>query len=191
MYTWLTPAVYSILKCVLFKLIQNFCWFPCRLLIVSGNHHVLYMKSNPDHLDYLNSFGNDLVLAQHWHDQNIVHKRACKKSPLALKTTGLVQFLTIIGASDMVALQGRCLWMLNMVHGFDRYLFWSTLVYSNMWSSTVWTCNAGISCSFVQLLRWENIHSTSANSSLPNYFFSLLRLRLWKQSSFVISCKSS
>ena len=132
MYTWLTPAVYSILKCLLFKLIQKFCWFPCRLLIVSGNHHVLYMKSNPDHLDYLNSFGNDLVLAQHWHDQNIVHKRAFKKSPLALKTTGLVQFLTIIDASDMVALQGRCLWMLNMVHGFDRYLFWSTLVYSNM-----------------------------------------------------------
>ena len=92
-----------------------------------------------------------------------------------------MQFLTIIGASDTVvtvALQGK--WMLKMVHGFDRYLFWSTLVYSNMWSSTVWTCNAGISCSFVQLLRWENIYSTSANSSLPTYFFSLLRLEALK-----------
>ena len=74
MYTWLTPAVYSILKCLLFKLIQKFCWCPCRLLIVLGNYHVLYMKSNPDHLDYLNSFGDDLVLTQ--HDQSIVHKRA-------------------------------------------------------------------------------------------------------------------
>ena len=67
---------------MLFKLIQKFCRCPCRLLILSGNHHVLYMKSNPDHLDYLYSFSNDLVAQD---DQTIVHNHAFKKKPLGFK----------------------------------------------------------------------------------------------------------
>ena len=72
----------SVLKCLLFRLIQKFCRCPCRLLILSGNHHVLYMKSNPDHLDYLYSFSNDLVAQD---DQTIVHNHAFKKKPLGFK----------------------------------------------------------------------------------------------------------
>ena len=46
-------------------------------------------------------------------------------------------------------------WMhIMMVQFLFRLLFWSALVHSNMWSSTVWTCNAGISCSFVQCFGW-------------------------------------
>ena len=41
-----------------------------------------------------------------------------------------------------------------MVQFLFRFLFWSALVHSNMWSSTVWTCNVGISCSFVQCFGW-------------------------------------
>ena len=106
------------------------------------------------------------------HSVIAVQNHAFKKKFLRFKDHGACALLlTMMGASDIVALQGRCVWGLNMVQCFDRYLFWSAMVHSNMWSSTVWTCNTGISCSFVQLLRWVNIYCTSASSSLPNYFF--------------------
>ena len=126
------------------------------------------------------------------HSVMAVQNHAFRKKFLRFKDHGACALLlTMMGASDIVALQGRCLWGLNMVQYFDRYLFWSAMVHSNLWSSTVWTCNTGISCSFVQLLRWVNINCTSASSSLPNYFFPSWDFRLWKQSSFVISWNSS
>ena len=81
MYTWLTPAVFSF-KMLVIQADSEILSVPCRLLILSGNHHVLYMKSNPDHLDYLYSFSNDLVAQD---DQTIVHNHAFKKKPLGFK----------------------------------------------------------------------------------------------------------
>ena len=92
------------------------------------------MKSNPDRLDCLDSFGNDRVAQD---DQNIVlwqyRTMPLKKTFLRFKDHGACALLlTMMGASDIVALQGRCVWGLNMVQCFDRYLFWSAMVHSNM-----------------------------------------------------------
>ena len=56
-----------------------------------------------------------------------------------------------------------------MVQFLFRFLFWSTLVHSNMWSSTVWTCNTGISCSFVQCFGWVYGKLNPVRLSLLSY----------------------
>ena len=61
-------------------------------------------------------------------------------------------------------------WMHIMVVQFlFRFLFWSALVHSNMWSSTVWTCNTGISCSFVQCFGWVYVKLNPVTLSLLSY----------------------
>ena len=61
-------------------------------------------------------------------------------------------------------------WMhIMMVQFLFRFLFWSALVHSNMWSSTVWTCNTGISCSFVQCFGWVYVKLNPVTLSLLSY----------------------
>ena len=160
------PVIQSDLKILSVPLQDSYCFRKSSCLIHEIKSRSSWLSQQFPKWSCCSGWSNHSVMA--------VHNNAFKKKPLMLKDHGTCAIFDLNRC-----LWYRCLWTLNMVHYFDRYLFWSALVHSNMWSSTVWTCNTGISCSFVQLLRWVNIYHTSASSFLPN-FFSLLRFEALK-----------
>ena len=171
------PVIQSDLKILSVPLQDSYCFRKSSCLIHEIKSRSSWLSQQFPKWSCCSGWWNHSVMA--------VHNHAFKKSPLCLKTTGLVQFLTLIGACD-IDVSGRLIWYIILI-GTCFGLRWFTP------TCEVPLCGHATLASAAVLFNCLGEWIYTIPLPVPSFqiFFPSWDLRLWKQSSFVISCKTS